>query len=91
MFDQLLIFVNLYQHAKSQLIPFLNSSDTVNFTVQRQDWSNLFLTKPNQKIFNQLLIFVNVHLHAENEAASSIFCGELLDLRILQSDWLRAL
>ena len=30
-FDQLLIFVNLYQHTKNQFIPSIHSSDTVNF------------------------------------------------------------
>ena len=43
-FDQLLIFVNLYQHAKNQFIPYLHSSDTVNFTVPLHDWPHLFLT-----------------------------------------------
>ena len=32
-FDNLLIFVNLYQHAKNQFIPSVHSSDTVNFKV----------------------------------------------------------
>ena len=29
-FDELLIFVNLYQHAKNQFIPSVNSSDIFN-------------------------------------------------------------
>ena len=29
-FDQLLIFVNLYQHAKNEFITSVHSSDTVN-------------------------------------------------------------
>ena len=36
-FDQLLIFMNLYQHAKNQFIPFAHSSDTVNFKVPLHD------------------------------------------------------
>ena len=82
--------MNLYQHAKNQLIPSVHSSDTVNFRVQRPDGSNPFLTMPNQKIFNQLLIFANLYQHAKNEAVSSICSGEILDLKILQSGWLRA-
>ena len=41
-FDQLLIFVNLYQHAKNQFIPSVNSSDRDNFRVPSLDpsiWS----------------------------------------------------
>ena len=89
-FDQLLIFVITYQHVKNQVIPFVYSSDTVNFRVQRPDWPNLFLTMPHQKLFNQHLIFVNLYQHAKNEAVSSICSGEIVDLKILQSDLLRA-
>ena len=88
-FDQVLSFVNLYQHAKNQLIPSVHSCNTVNFRVQTPDWSNSFLTMPNQKVFSQLLIFFNLHEHAKNEAVSSICSCEILDLKILQPDWLR--
>ena len=64
-FDQLLIFMNLYQHAKNQFIPFVHSSDTVNFRVQIPDWKYPFFTMLNQNIFKQLLIFVNLHQHAK--------------------------
>ena len=46
-FDQLLIFVNLYQHAKKTV----HSSDTINFRVPSPDWSHLFLTIPFPKDF----------------------------------------
>ena len=58
--------MNLYQHAKNQLIPSAHSWDTVNFKVQRPDWSHPFLSMPNQKIFHQLLIFVNLYQEAKN-------------------------
>ena len=67
-FDQILIFVNLYQCAKNQLIPSVHSWDTIHFGVQRPDWSNPFLNMPNQNIFNQLLIFLNLYQQAKNEA-----------------------
>ena len=70
--------------------PFVHSSDTVNFRVQRLDWPHPFLTMPNQTIFDQILIFVNLYQHVKNEAVSSISSGEKVDLKILQSDWLRA-
>ena len=71
-FNHVFICINLYQHAKNQLIPLFHSSDTVNFRVQRPNWPYLFLTMPNQKIFSQFLIFVNLYQHAKNEAISSI-------------------
>ena len=46
-FDQLLIFVNLYQHAKKSV----HSSDTINFRVPSPDWPHLYLTKPFPKDF----------------------------------------
>ena len=64
MFDQLLIFVNLYQHAKNHFITYGHSSDTV----LRPDWPHSFLNIPNQKIFDQLLIFVNFYQYAKYEA-----------------------
>ena len=82
--------MNLYQHAKNQFIPFVHSSDTVNFRVQIPDWKYAFLTMLNQNIFNQLLIFVNLHQRAKNEAVSLMYSGEIVDLKILKSDWLKA-
>ena len=68
-FDQLLIFVNLYQHPKNQFIISVHASDTVNFTELRPDWPHPFATTPNQKIFDQLLIFVNLYQHAKKKFA----------------------
>ena len=69
-FDQLLTFVNLYEHAKNQFIPSAHSSDTATFRAQRPDWPQSdhaqILTMPNIKIFDQLLIFVNLYQHAQN-------------------------
>ena len=36
--------MNLYQHAKNQLIPSLHSWDAVNFRIQKPDWPYHFLT-----------------------------------------------
>ena len=75
---------------QKKLIPFVHSSDTVNFGVQRPDWPHPFLTIPNQKIFNQLFFFVNLNQYAKNEAVPSICSGQTVDLKILQSHWVRA-
>ena len=56
-FDQLLIFGNLYQHAKKQFILSVYSSDTVKFRVPSRDWPHAFLTMPTQK-FSITLSFV---------------------------------
>ena len=64
-FDQLLSFVNLYQHAKNQFIPSVHSSDTVNFKVPSHDWPHPFLTMPTPKTFK--LIFMKLYQHAKNK------------------------
>ena len=53
-FDELTIFLNLYEHAKNQFIPSVNSSDTVHFRVRSHDWPNPFLTIATPKIFNHI-------------------------------------
>ena len=58
-FKHLFICMNLYQHAKNQLIPSIHSRDTVNFRVLWTDWPHPFLTISTQKIFDQLLIYVH--------------------------------
>ena len=64
-FDHLWICVNLYQHAKNQLIPLAHSWDTVNFRVHRPDWTHPFFVIPNKKNLDQLLILVNLYQHAK--------------------------
>ena len=64
-FDQLLIFVNLYQHAKNQFIPSVHSSDTVNFKVPSHDWPHPVLTMPTPKTFK--LIFMKLYQYAKNK------------------------
>ena len=64
-FDQLLIFVNLYQHAKNQFIPSAHSSDTVNFKVPSHDWPHPFLTMPTPETFK--LIFTKLYQYAKNK------------------------
>ena len=51
--NQLLAFLNLYQHAKSQLIPFVCFWDTVIFIAHRPDCQHPFLTLSKQKTFKQ--------------------------------------
>ena len=64
-FDQLFIFVNLYQHAKNQFISSVHSSDTVSFKVPSHDWPQPFLTMQAPKTFK--LIFMKLCQHAKNK------------------------
>ena len=48
-FDQPLTVINLHEHVKNQFIPFVNSSDTVDFRVPSHDWPHPFLTTPTPK------------------------------------------
>ena len=78
-FDQLLIFVNLYHHAKKSVIPSVHSSGTVSFRVPSPDWAHPFLTMPTQKIFDQLLIYVNFYQNAKNQAVLLICSRDMTD------------
>ena len=64
-FYHLLICMNLYQHAKHQLIPFVRFWVKVKFRVQRPDCPHPFSAMPNQKLIDQLLILVNLYQHAK--------------------------
>ena len=65
--NQLLAFLNLYQHAKNEFIPSVHFWDSVNFRVSWPDWPHQFLNMTTQIIFNQLSIFVNLCQHAKNQ------------------------
>ena len=101
-FDQLLTITNLHQHAKNQFIPFVHSSDRLNFRVPSYDWPHPFLTMPIPKIFNNLLTCTNLYQHAKNQLIleiqwilksrdqiGSISYEEIVHLEIMQFDWLR--
>ena len=55
--NQLLVFLNLYQHVKNQFVPSVHFRDILNFRVAWPDWPHPFLTMPTQKFVDQLLIF----------------------------------
>ena len=61
--NQLSAFLNLYQHAKNQFIPFVHFWDPVNFRVPWTNWPHDVLTMPTHNIFDQFLIFVNLYQH----------------------------
>ena len=64
-FDQLLMFVNQYQHAKNQFIPSVHSSDKFNFKVPSHDWQHPVLTIPTSKTVQ--LILMKFDQHAKNK------------------------
>ena len=59
-----------HQHAKNQFIPFVHSSDTVNFRVPSHDWPHPFLTMPTPKILNALLTCMNLYQHTKKSVNS---------------------
>ena len=86
-FDQLLIFVIMYQHAKNQCNPSVHSSDRVNFRVWSPDWPHPFLTMLTQKIFNQFLICVKLYQHAKNQFTLSLHSWNKISFRVQRPDW----
>ena len=63
--DWLLIFVNLYQHAKNQFIPTVYSLETVNLKVPSHDWPHPSSTMRTPKTFK--LIFMKLYQHGKNK------------------------
>ena len=86
MFDQLLIFVNLDQHAKNQLF-HLFIPQIVNFGVPSRDWPHPDLTKPSPKIFNHLLICMNLYQHVKNLLIPSVHSWDIVNFRVQRLDW----
>ena len=76
---QLLIFVNLYQHAKNQFIPSVHSSDAVNFRVPPNDCPHLFLTMLTLAIFDHFLICMNLCQHAKNQLIPSVHYWDIIN------------
>ena len=69
-FDQLLIFVNLYQHAKNPFIPFIHFSDAANFKAPSHDWPRPFWTISTPKTSmqkNKLIPLLNSILESSNQ------------------------
>ena len=64
--NQLLAFLNLYQHAKNQFLPSVHSSDRVNFRAPSPNWPVPFSTMLTPNIFTHLLICLNLRQHAKN-------------------------
>ena len=63
--------MNLYHHAKSQFIPSVHSSDTVNFEVQLHDWPQPFLAMQTPKTFK--LIFMKLYRNTKNKLVTLTF------------------
>ena len=83
--NQLLAFLNLYQHAKSQCIPL--ESHQSHIRVPWPDWSHQILTMPIKKIFDQFLIFVNLCQHAKNQFILSVHSSDTANFRVPSPDW----
>ena len=53
-FDQLLSYVNLYQHAKNQAISLICSRDMVNENILQSDWLRKFCPISQELEFSQI-------------------------------------
>ena len=53
-FNQLLISINLYQHAKNQAFSSLCSGDIVNLKILQSDWSRAFWPISQEPDFSQV-------------------------------------
>ena len=95
--------MNLHQRAKNQFLPFVHSSDRVNYRVPSHDWPHPLLTTPTPKIFKVLLTCMNLYHHAKNQLVLEIqstlesrdhiyyiYYGEIVHSEIMQFDWLRS-
>ena len=83
-FDQLLNFVNLYQHAKNQFISSVHSSDTVNFRVPWPDWPRPFLTMPTQKY--HFLLYVGFFQPAKNQPIPYVHSWDAVNFTVPKPD-----
>ena len=53
-FDQLLIFVNLCQHAKNEAVSSTCSGEIVDLKILQSDWLRTFLPIPQEQDFSQI-------------------------------------
>ena len=53
-FDQLLIYVNLYQHAQNQAISLIGSGDMVDYKILQSDWLRTFWPISQEQKFSQI-------------------------------------
>ena len=53
-FDQLLIYVNLYQHVKNQAISLICSGDKVDKKILQSDWLRAFWPISQEQTFSQI-------------------------------------
>ena len=81
---------NCYDSAstcKNQFIPFVHSSDRVNFRVPSHDCPNPFWTTPTPKIFNVLLTCMDLYQHAKK----SVNSWDTVNFRVQRPDLLNLL
>ena len=72
-FDQLLIFTNLYQYAKNEFIHSAHSLDRVSYRFSSPDSPQLFWNVHNPTDCNLLLICMNLYQHAKNRLIFILF------------------
>ena len=60
-FDQLLVFVNLYQHAKNETVSSICSREIVDLKILQSDWQRALWPISPEQDFSQYIGFVQEH------------------------------
>ena len=60
-FDKLLIFVNLYQHAKNEALSSICSGEMVDLKILQSDWLRAFWPIISGRRFSPIIGFVLEH------------------------------
>ena len=86
-FDQLLIFVNLYQHTKNEAISSICSGEIVDLKILQSDWLRAFWPISQEQDFSQNfqnfqnLLFITVRIDLETQKVNKNYC---MSLQLLQ-------
>ena len=86
-FDQLLIFVNLYQHTKNEAISSICSGEIVDLKILQSDWLRAFWPISQEQDFSQNfqnfqnLLFIIVRIDLETQKVNKNYC---MSLQLLQ-------
>ena len=65
-FDQLLIFVNLYQHAKNEAVSLISSGRIIDLKILQSDWLRAFWPISQEKVFQKSRISAETQQNTEN-------------------------
>ena len=86
-FDQLLIFVNLYQHAKNKLLHLFILRIQSILESHHQTSHTHFSPCPPTEIFKHLLICMNLYQNTKNQLIPSLHSSDIVNFRAQRPNW----